>query len=621
MSLPCPIQHLHPARTRLLFGNMSILGVAVLTVLAMSQTAFAASPTLASTIDEKVTVGTHRFAYSGSSWTDCGGCNASAYQSSFKYAFITGDKVTFTFTGTQAKFYGFREQVGGIAAVSIDGQAAVDVNYYAATQSPQNVFNTPVLAQGTHTVVFTVTGRRAGGESPTINIDKAEVYVGGDTPQPPPPIGQIATVDERVLSGANRFSYSGASWTDCGGCNANAYQGSFKYAYNTGDQAVFTFDGTQAKFYGFREPVGGIASVSVDGGPAVDVNFYAATQSLQNVFNTPVLSSGTHTVSIAVSGRRSGGSSNTINLDKAEVYADGGTPTRLWLSGASGDGVANGAFGAWRGKAVPLAVTWSTLADTDQNCRDAMRSSWQFDSGAEFDQWSGSIDWSMGAICPGTSKDWGPAASGAYDGLWTESLQNVRAKWRNKQRGTFYIRFAHEMNGDWYPWSVSPGQIANFKAAWIRFRNIQKQVFPEAKLVFNTNGNTVGQAYDWRQLWPGDAYVDVYSTDWYQGHWELAASRPTDTYGGPVWLELHRQFAQAHGKPFAIPEWGGQADHGDKPAYIVFMSNFANTFGGAGSGNLLYEAYFNVGSHDNNNFGIYPATKIPNIAAEYRNRF
>src|SRR6478736_4026683 len=62
------------------------------------------------------------------------------------------------------------------------------------------------------------------------------------------------TVDDGVSTGANFFAYAGASWTTCGGCNSAATNGSYRYAYTTGDRATLTFTGPQASIYGFREP-------------------------------------------------------------------------------------------------------------------------------------------------------------------------------------------------------------------------------------------------------------------------------------------------------------------------------------------------------------------------------
>lgn len=453
-------------------------------------------------------------------------------------------------------------------------------------------------------------------------------------------------VDDNAQSGTNHFAFSGTSWVSCGSCNRGAYAGGFRYAYVTGAKATLSFTGTKVKLYGYKEPVGGIAAVSIDGAPSTDVDYYAATQTLGEVFSSPVLPSRPHTVTITVTGRKAAGRSPTINIDRASVQTDdvaavpSGTATpsstpispptiaprptvsvtprvsdgagRSWMSGGSGDGIGNGAFANWRGSPVPVAVTWS------DNTLDNAVNSYQFDPGAEYGNWTGSADWSPGGIWAGDS--WSAAASGAYDAKWSQLLTNVKKKWSAKSRGTLYIRFAHEMNGDWFKHRVSPGDVKDFIAAWRRFYNLKEQIFPSAKMTFNTNGNTVRQAYDWRTLWPGDKYVDVYSTDWYSNHWVLGGAY--DSYGAPQGLEQHRLFAQQHGKPFAVPEWGNNTDNGDQPKYIQYMYDFFSANGGKGAGNVLYEAYFNV-TWSPNQFGVFPqsGSLAPQSAAKYRELF
>ena len=322
------------ART-LLFAALLALALAV----AGTPAAVPAAAVTEVSVDDSVVAGTNRFTYTGSSWTVCGGCNAGAFQGGFRYAFVTGDQAVFSFSGTQAAFYAYRERPGGIAGVSVDGDASRDVDFYAASQSLVEVFRTPVLPSGPHTVSFTVTGRKSAGTSATINIDRAVVTSGPaptstttTTPTPTPTsttptaTPTLVNVDDSVVAGTNRFTYTGSSWTVCGGCNAGAFQGGFRYAFVTGDQAVFSFSGTQAAFYAYRERPGGIAGVSVDGDASRDVDFYAASQSLVEVFRTPVLPSGPHTVSFTVTGRKSAGTSATINIDRA-VVTSGPAPT------------------------------------------------------------------------------------------------------------------------------------------------------------------------------------------------------------------------------------------------------------------------------------------------------
>jgi hypothetical protein len=306
----------------------------------------------------------------------------------------------------------------------------------------------------------------------------------------------------------------------------------------------------------------------------------------------------------------------TVTVTKTATSTVASTSTTLppstgtWMSGASGAGVADGTFGTWRGTAVPMCVTWS------DNTADNQLNSWQFNTGAEYDKWTGSCDWSPGAIYPATGESWQAASTGAYDARWLKSIQTVETKWKNKSRGTLYVRFAHEMNGNWMPWSVNVNQIEQFKQSWIRYANIVRAEFPEAKLVFNPNGDTSGQAYDWRKLWPGDQYVDVSTTDWYSNHWKAYKPDAVDQYGGPTGLAKHLEFAQQHGKPFAVPEWGNNLDAGDQPDYIAYMNTFFKNNAGTGAGQVLYEGYFNV-IWNPNKFGLFPNTLAPKARDKY----
>ncbi len=269
-----------------------------------------------------------------------------------------------------------------------------------------------------------------------------------------------------------------------------------------------------------------------------------------------------------------------------------------WLSGAAGEGVADGAFAAWRENPVPIAGTW---ADTSGEIQSALP---QLAPGGEYADWSGSLDLAVGAIFEDEGETWAAAAAGAYDQRWSRMLTDLSSLWSAQPRGTLYLRFAHEWNGSWSPWTVRPDEIADFITAWRRFSAIKAAVMPQAKLVFCTNGDTSGFTYDWREGWPGDDAVDVYATDWYSDL--LTGSVGVDAAGGPVGLEAHRQFAADHGKPFALAEWGNRySATGDQPDYIDFIHQFAARHAGSGPGQLLYDIYFNV-IESPNDFAIYP---------------
>ncbi len=284
-----------------------------------------------------------------------------------------------------------------------------------------------------------------------------------------------------------------------------------------------------------------------------------------------------------------------------------------WTAGASGEGVASGEFAAWRGSPVTMSGTWA-----DDN--EAQVELWTLQPGEQFGDWDGALEVAVGAIGPGES--WAEAAAGAYDARWAASLQAM-AGLREGRTGTTYIRFAHEMNGDWYPWSVTPESTADFIAAWQRYRALQVQHFPGARLVFAPNGETPGDL-DWRTLFPGSQHVDVVSVSYFNsfpgttdvdGFWERALSR--DASGAPQGVQGFLDFARSVGLPFAVSEWGPHGDFGDAPVYVEQMYQFFRANAGTGPGQVLYEVLFNV-DVDHNPFSVYPVTNVPLAAEAYQ---
>ncbi|WP_336032876.1 hypothetical protein [Geodermatophilus sp. FMUSA9-8] len=247
---------------------------------------------------------------------------------------------------------------------------------------------------------------------------------------------------------------------------------------------------------------------------------------------------------------------------------------------------------------------------------------WPLQSDGQYRDWMGDLDLAIGAIDRGES--WSAAARGDYDERWTASLQAMADIWTGRP-GTLYIRFAHEFNGTWYPWSVTAADRDDFISAWKRFRALQIQYFPAARLVFTPNSETPGdRGFDWRTFFPGSQYVDVISIPYFNAwpyastvdeFWDRAVS--VDAYGAPRGIQAHIQFARSVGLPFAVSEWGPNARFGDAPVFMEQMNQFFRENAGAGPGQLLYEILFNV-PIDGNAFGLMPSTNAPLAAERYR---
>jgi len=143
-----------------------------------------------------------------------------------------------------------------------------------------------------------------------------------------------------------------------------------------------------------------------------------------------------------------------------------------------------------------------------------------------------------------------------------------------------YLRFAHEMNADWYPWcsGVNGNTTGDYVAAWRHLHD----VFVEAgatnvRWVWSPNVEYPG-ATPMEALYPGNGYVDWLALDGYnygtavEGKgWRSFATTFTTSYN------TIRQLAN---KPIMIAEFAATEHGGDKAAWIAdaFKRQLPNKF-------------------------------------------
>lgn len=92
------------------------------------------------------------------------------------------------------------------------------------------------------------------------------------------------------------------------------------------------------------------------------------------------------------------------------------------------------------------------------------------------------------------------------------------------------LRFAQEMNGTWYPWSigVNGNTSEDYRAAWSRMHSVISGQAPEVRFVWAPNAITEGTR-DFTDCYPGAEVVDYLGLDGYNwgpipGHqWQSAA--------------------------------------------------------------------------------------------------
>lgn len=303
-------------------------------------------------------------------------------------------------------------------------------------------------------------------------------------------------------------------------------------------------------------------------------------------------------------------------------FGNSAAPVGTWWSGQSNAvNTKDGSFANWRGRQVEIAGNWAAT-DTASNAIDAVW--WEIGAGDPNHSSYANIprvDYASGALLDTGNETWAAAASGAYDSRWTQQLQQMKLAWANRQPSNMFIRFAHEFNGNWYPWRVAPSDINNFKTAWIRFANLRNQYFPGAQLVWCPNAGS-SYAYDIRSLYPGNQYVDVVSVDKYNNYpWvndfaSFTSEINKTSNGGPMGLETYRQFALQQGKPFAISEWSndgnpageGNQGGGDSPNYIQYFHDWLSANGSQTpqAGKILYEILFNVTGYAGSEYSFFP---------------
>ena len=201
-----------------------------------------------------------------------------------------------------------------------------------------------------------------------------------------------------------------------------------------------------------------------------------------------------------------------------------------------------------------------------------------------YDHWRvGSLDTFRLAVCEKVTEAgyiphivWEPwiGLDNILAGKYDNDIKNY-AKGIAKFDKPIMIRFAHEFNGDWYPWSfinnapVSP-------ETWIKAQKYVHNmvVAAGAKNVIwlwsPNNGNGGKNPYDFMAYYPGDEYVDWIALDGY--NWGTSQSWSSWTsFAGVFNIVYQKVVARCPDKPIMIGETGCSSTGGDKTAWLTDM--------------------------------------------------
>ena len=177
------------------------------------------------------------------------------------------------------------------------------------------------------------------------------------------------------------------------------------------------------------------------------------------------------------------------------------------------------------------------------------------------------VDWSPWELWAGgvpNQPDFqlGDIINGTYDGYIHDWAADAAA-WGKP----FFLRFAHEMNGSWYPWSENANGNAagEFAVAWRHVHDIfTAEGATNVSWVWSPNEIEGYRGIPFTRIYPGHAYVDWVGMSGYNwgtaNGWRSFAKTFTNTYA------TLRTLAPA--KPVMIAEIASAENGGAKAAWI-----------------------------------------------------
>jgi hypothetical protein len=259
------------------------------------------------TAGNDTTVGPDYVQY-GANWGTTGGVSGT-YNGTVDWSYTPGATSLIHFVGNQLTLYGIHDVDQGEFALSIDGSSPVTIDDYAATRNPNAaLYTSPALDPGPHTATITVlSSKNSNSSGYHVALTRFDAL-------------QATRQDAAATSGPATFSY-GSGWGVTPGVS-DMFNGTANWSFTAGSAMTITFAGTELGLHAVNDVDQGYLTVSVDGGTPTTIDDYAPIRDASGVvWTSPVLASGTHTITITATGTHDSRSSgNNIALDSVDVF-------------------------------------------------------------------------------------------------------------------------------------------------------------------------------------------------------------------------------------------------------------------------------------------------------------
>lgn len=152
------------------------------------------------------------------------------------------------------------------------------------------------------------------------------------------------------------------------------------------------------------------------------------------------------------------------------------------------------------------------------------------------------------------------------EGKWDSSIKKF-AETLGSFEKTLYLRFAHEMNGDWYPWSSALIGADNYKAMYRYVKDLFVSLgIRNVQWIFSINWENKPATNDYHASYPGDSYVDYLGIDGY--NWGSIHSWSRWTSFHSLFFPLYKQLTDDYDKEIFITEFSTTGKGGDKAQWI-----------------------------------------------------
>lgn len=172
------------------------------------------------------------------------------------------------------------------------------------------------------------------------------------------------------------------------------------------------------------------------------------------------------------------------------------------------------------------------------------------------------VTWEPWAFKDKHGIDFDMLLAGGYDGYIKAFAARLAAIKKD-----VYLRFAHEPNGDWYPWSAAKIGSGKYIAVYRHVKDIfDKAGSDNVKWIFAVNWEDIPGSNVFSLSYPGDKYADYIGIDGY--NWGTSQDWSKWMSFSEIFKKRYEEITAAFKQPVIISEFSSSSEGGDKRLWI-----------------------------------------------------